>query len=1201
MAPSPRKGAAAGRPTDTAAAALHWSPGDATAFAPSILARPKVHRAWERQPKSPFARKSRYRKVWRRYDLRSTSRNRHATEETAGGLSAHLADHVDECDETIANASPSKRIVKKLRTGASAAMAKSTRIKGHAGFEGTRWDRRKSGLPRKLPIQQVQDPFAHPTEEVDEQPQPTLATSPRMDESTSDITTMPLGDAQDLATAVLAEGAGVFPPRSLAALDDDDPFKSTNIEEAFVDSTDNVDDAKLQSYALGGAALIDSSGDCSPIEASAAETESSEAAIGLDNTHANMGAEVSKVQRSPTISVKVDAWVRPSVDTPSRTSTPKSPSLSPRDLSPVSLAGLFSPPSKIGSPQKPAAKSPEAILDTVQITPLKKPPEAILDAIQTTPSKSPSAQADNIQESPASAESTQVVPLQEAELGNCLQEQRQHQSSIPVAGKLTKEQADTEKDDKVQETKDATKEFSSTIDANAVLEAAPTLEAVSEELAPQASTNLVSEDKEDTAHLDSAATESSNYVPKEGGESPLIDFGDTVTDAIIVTETGHPGAAEDATGRVIADETTQQNQETPLRALDAELSKDGVIDARVGDSGESAREEEGDASEDAAGRQPEGSEIGDVADVNEEGQKSAEVDNAACSPETPAAVEDDIAASLTLPIASQPPQLPAREETSTHLEADTAILKDFLSRAAASKANKSETIARRASFSHRRDSDAIRQALASPPKGGDNKDPASPSNDKVAGVPASREDLPLAKLLEAAAEDDTTGDITATLLLQPSVGASSETTVAELDDQQQQPAAHFPQQHDQEQSHQQKPSSSSERQPTRRSSRSRTPRIPGAPPSSSSSTPRNISIRSRHDGADLVLKKKEADELSSLTRMNTRRNKGASVPAGVRLSKLAVERMNSVDSDGDGDAAATAAAAAAAVVNSAGNRGSKSGGANKVVAVAAAAAAATTEGAKSVRWDRRLVYFHDGKMKAAPLAPGLAARQRNEDGTLPSALTPVKPSSESHKAGSEAGDTETYLDGGEAPAPVESSKRSSGKHHSSRMRRLKGLGAANGTPAKGLSNNAPLLPADVEKAEDREKDREKDRDREDRKHRHHHHYHYEYYEHSSKHHSSSSSKKRQLPTPRKLKFNPAPVAVGGGTMAGGHGGPAAAGHAGSAGPNFVPEGKENGHRLASPKKVKLSGGPTPASSGLASNMAPAGRTRSERLVRLRND
>ena len=46
-----------------------WTNGDAPCLNPSKPSKP--HRAWERQPRSPFAQQSRFRKVWRRYSLKS--------------------------------------------------------------------------------------------------------------------------------------------------------------------------------------------------------------------------------------------------------------------------------------------------------------------------------------------------------------------------------------------------------------------------------------------------------------------------------------------------------------------------------------------------------------------------------------------------------------------------------------------------------------------------------------------------------------------------------------------------------------------------------------------------------------------------------------------------------------------------------------------------------------------------------------------------------------------------------------------------------------------------------------------------------------------------------------------------------------------------------------------------------------------------
>jgi hypothetical protein len=195
---------------------------------------------------------------------------------------------------------------------------------------------------------------------------------------------------------------------------------------------------------------------------------------------------------------------------------------------------------------------------------------------------------------------------------------------------------------------------------------------------------------------------------------------------------------------------------------------------------------------------------------------------------------DDITSGLTLgPLTSSreptprrlrspspPPRTASGPEDATMTFAfddDTALLKDFLSRAAASKANKAENIARRESLQNRRDSDVIRHALASPRKALEDKDPNSPSKYDTETT------LNLSQTL--------TLDMDSAAPLSPSKASTQAEAKAEgVDDSK---AARI----------------------SRRSSRARTSRLPG--PSSIPTGPPKISVK-RDGGDPVILKKTDA-------------------------------------------------------------------------------------------------------------------------------------------------------------------------------------------------------------------------------------------------------------------------------------------------------------------------------------------------------
>jgi hypothetical protein len=333
---------------------------------------------------------------------------------------------------------------------------------------------------------------------------------------------------------------------------------------------------------------------------------------------------------------------------------------------------------------------------------------------------------------------------------------------------------------------------------------------------------------------------------------------------------------------------------------------------------------------------------------------------------------DDIAAGLTLgflaPSSREPtprklrsPSPPPTEHgpddatMTMALDDDTAILKDFLSRAAASKATKTTTTHRRESVQNRRDSDVVRHALASPRKVLEDKDPNSPSK----------------------YDTEATLDLSQTLTLLPGLQA---------------PASPTQDQDDAEVDEDSKASRS------RRSSRTRKSRLP-APSSLQPAGPPKIAVRRADGGEPIVLKKSDAQELSLLTRANTRRNKQGSFAVNVRLAKL----LN--------DSAARSEGSTVDAVQ--------------------------IQGKKYVRWDEQLTYYQQGTDTAANMLADAESLATPDELSLP------------------------------APSSAKSKQKvAKDKNSTPKIRRVRGLGTANGTPGKGLLQPASLLPEAVQEEKD---------------------------------------------------------------------------------------------------------------------------------------
>ena len=341
----------------------------------------------------------------------------------------------------------------------------------------------------------------------------------------------------------------------------------------------------------------------------------------------------------------------------------------------------------------------------------------------------------------------------------------------------------------------------------------------------------------------------------------------------------------------------------------------------------------------------------------------------------------------------------------SHLELDTALLKDFLNRTAANKAKKRESIAKQTSISHRRDSGAVRQALASPRQPLEEKSPNSPSVTTALNQPPG--DLavsPLAKIAssslgKSAASKGTTGDAT---------------QVKEKD--------------------RLKPGN-------RRSTRTRTrPANPLTPCSSTMGAhppPCVIPVR-RTDGSEpVILKKTEAQELAILTRKNTRNNKGNAVVVHARILQLGVEMAQPPSAE-------------------------------EIVE------RELNEGEKGVRWDPKLAHVVSNPgprpigvaMPAPPFsairpAPSALASQskRKQDCSDSSVrqISPIPPAATITTGPATVPSSPVVAKKPVSHLPPPPSKLP----QTQRLRRLRGLGSANGTPARGLLATAEFLPTEV--------------------------------------------------------------------------------------------------------------------------------------------
>lgn len=327
-----------------------------------------------------------------------------------------------------------------------------------------------------------------------------------------------------------------------------------------------------------------------------------------------------------------------------------------------------------------------------------------------------------------------------------------------------------------------------------------------------------------------------------------------------------------------------------------------------------------------------------------------------------------------------------RRSARPRMSDDTALLQAFIDRNAVSKSSRRVSASKQEQISNRRDSDTVRQALASPAKAevlGD-LDPNSPSPRKP---------------LDATPVPDFSASISS-----PTSAVSEDVAVPKA----------------------------------RRSGRDRR-----RADRSTLGAPNKISLRGNSD--PVVLKaRNEAQELSNLTRQNTRKNKGGSVLPTLRLTKLAAEKAPIDISPPSSESAGEIPA---------------------------------KQIKRNIRWDETLAYFQDapsepesmlfelgdgGKVtvQGTEQQPQVDQSEGSDSKTvaIPAAETPSKPKMRRLKAPRTAANAAP----GKAPsAPIPADEPTEPTTTSASDPKPKPAGRSRiATPAKGLAASS-LLPADL--------------------------------------------------------------------------------------------------------------------------------------------
>ncbi|KAI6874455.1 hypothetical protein KC323_g722 [Hortaea werneckii] len=413
--------------------------------------------------------------------------------------------------------------------------------------------------------------------------------------------------------------------------------------------------------------------------------------------------------------------------------------------------------------------------------------------------------------------------------------------------------------------------------------------------------------------------------------------------------------------------------------------------------------------------------------------------------------------------AEEPSQTsPRRQPKPPRVSDDTALLQAFLNRAAERRSGRRVSATEQEALFHRRDSDVVKAALASPGKALDGT-----GTHEVLGELDSNRHSPkrtASAQSEATAKDvgmtDKPVDSHAAAESVSSEGEARHQEVPEDPIEEVQPAASNTR-------------SGSTGSASRRSDRSR--RKPQALAQQASTGPSRITIRGPHQtnaGISESNKRTEAQELALATKNNTRKNKGGSVLPMQRLNKLAKAAAGELGGVGDLNAEAATEESGNADANG-------------------------KPGKKGVRWAETLVSFYQGSGTLADLAqlsdagaeermpwerPALASEDEETDKAdaqsegageevVPAAPapadTPSKPKGKTRKmrtpktasaAGSTASGADTEMKDskgeGNAPGPQQPQEETQSQHPAKPRTASQARRSRIATPAKSSSTSA---------------------------------------------------------------------------------------------------------------------------------------------------
>ncbi|KAL1621739.1 hypothetical protein SLS54_005262 [Diplodia seriata] len=858
------------QPARPASFGATWNESDASFLQPGAVPLPKAHRAWERQPHSPFKRNGKYRKVWKRYELRSEP------EPQTGPANM----------EKKSPAKSPRKVVKKraLDVPADPTATPGRRAPKSKAFAPTRWEtpRRHSG---RIASRKIAQPiFAR-------DPSPELAHADDLTSTTKDVYEGD-GDEKDVQESLQAE-------LSLDDMQDQQMAGAQkNLEVIPVPATD----AKPED---------DTTAEDHEAKESQLETISSESASQ------NLAVEEESEPQS------IEATEEPNVAGP--------------HLEAPDIAGPSSPLQKATDPEIQQEVEDMATVDD------SVPEETSPGAVESI-SGEEQEQADHAQ-SETDVATQSASPIKEEKRVDSEEEgeqmQEQSEEAEVVADAITEDQTPHN--------------FS---------EAQPAESSV----------------QNDTKDEQTVAT---------GAWPEPVDVAVTVAEANVDTTTkdAEQFSSETANNTLFTENAITQEEYN--MSLEQQLQTDAAealgSDSALDEDEASSSDEEADETEalDENGftltEDPESDED-DAANIPSPSLSAAE------SPKF-SAIADTL--TLNLPDRTPPKNRPTQEiteEPASPIDEDTAFLKDFLSRAGASKASREATVTQLESMTKRRDSDVVRQALASPRMALESKDPNSHIATS-AGSPSPKanmkdsEDISGVTALDGKKLDF--GDLTSDLTLEEPA---------------EEPPAPAP------------AATTSKPQSNRRSSRARQTRLPAAGPN-------RIQFRGAAGADPVVLKKSsDAQETAAVTRTNTRKNKGGALAAPIRLNKLKAESLK-----------------AGTVPDAPAPDGSLPVFADPEIDVWQAS---------KLRWDGQLVYFQ-------------------EQGNL-AGLTSL-----SDDESAEPAEIESSAQEGKKEEDSSSKKRKDKSGDSSsttpaRTKRARGLGAGNGTPAKGLLAPASLLPGEVQ-------------------------------------------------------------------------------------------------------------------------------------------